>query len=164
MFGSGLWLWNAVLVAVSAADPVDVVGAFGAGESRVHFFYVDAAVRHLRMAGFAGGGRVLVVSGVTGETTDALVDTDGGAIVAGTDLRTPVICSGDCGGFRLARCVALVAEGLSLIGTYFYPAGTVGQLRKREQPDGEVHLLAAIIGGQRIWRRGHCGGDVLGRL
>ena len=112
-------------MAVGTADPVDVVEAFGAGEGRVHFLDVDAAVGHLRMAGFAGGRGVLVVAGVAGEAADAFVDADGGAVVTGADLWTPVICSGDCGAFRLARRVTLVAEGLALVGTDLYHAWTV---------------------------------------
>ncbi len=115
---------DAVLMAVGAADPVDVVGAFGAGEGRIHLLDVDAAVGHLRMTGFAGGGGVLIVSGVAGEATDALVDADGGAVVARSDLRTPVICSRDGGGVRLARCVALITERLALVGTDFHCACT----------------------------------------
>ena len=126
----GLWFGDAVLVAVGAADPVDVVGTFGAGESRVHFFDVDAAVGHLRVAGFAGGGCVLVVSGVAGEATDALVNTDGRAVVAGADLRAVVIGGSDGVGLRLARRVALIAERLALIGADFYCAWAVGELRK----------------------------------
>ena len=121
----GFDLWNAVPVAVGAADPVDVVGAFCAGEGRVHLFDVDAAVGHLGMAGFAGGCRILVVAGVAGEATDALVDASGGAIIARADLRTVMIsCShGVCLG--LARRVALIAERLALVGTAFHRARTV---------------------------------------
>ncbi len=126
----GLWFGNAVLVAVGAADPVDVVGTFGAGESGVHFFDVDAAVRHLRVAGFAGGCCVLVVSSVAGETTDALVNTDGSAVVARADLRAVVISSRDGVGLGLARRVALIAERLALIGADFYCAWAVGELRE----------------------------------
>ena len=86
-----LWHWNAVLMAIGAADPMDVVSTPGAGEGRVHFLDVDAAVGHLRMAGFAGGGGVLVVSAVAGEAADAFMDADRGAVVPGADLRTPVI-------------------------------------------------------------------------
>lgn len=123
---SGFEFWDAVLVAVGAADPVDVVGAFGAGESGVHFLYVDTAVRHLRMAGLAGCGCVFIVAGVAGEAADAFVNADGGAVVAGSELRTPMIRSGDGGGFRLARRVALIAEGLALVGTDLHGAGAVG--------------------------------------
>ena len=42
-----------MLVAVSTLDPVNVVRAFGVGEGGIHFLNVDAAVRHLRVAGFA---------------------------------------------------------------------------------------------------------------
>ncbi len=155
--GYGLWLWDAVLVAVGAADPVDVMRAFGAGESGVHFFDVDAAVRHLRVAGFAGGCCVFVVAGVAREATDALVNADGGAVVARTDLGSVVIGSRDGVGLRLARRVALVAERLALIGADFYRACAIGQLREREQADGEVHLLAAVKDRKRICCGGECG-------
>lgn len=82
MLGDRFRLWNAVLVAVFAADPVDVVGTLGSGKCRVHFFYVDAAVGHLGVAVLAGGSGVFVVAGMAGETADALVNTDGRAVVA----------------------------------------------------------------------------------
>ena len=75
------------------------------------------------------------------------------AIVAGADLRAPVIGGRDSVCLRLTRRVALVAEGLPLIGTDLHGARSVGQLRKRQQPDGKMHLLAAIEDGQRICRR-----------
>ena len=59
---SGLLLRNAVLMAVSAFDPVNVVCARGAGEGRVHLLDVETAMGHLRVAGLAGGARVLVMS------------------------------------------------------------------------------------------------------
>ncbi len=51
--GDGVWFGGAMFMAVSAADPVNVVGAFGAGEGGVHLLNVDAAVGHLRVTGFA---------------------------------------------------------------------------------------------------------------
>ena len=91
MPGGDFWLGDAVLVAVGAADPVDVVRAFGIGEGGVHLLDINAAVGHLRVAGFAGCGCILVVAGVAGETTDAFVNSHGCAVVAGGDLRAPVI-------------------------------------------------------------------------
>ena len=44
-----------MLMTVNAADPMDIVSASGAGECRVHFLDIDAAMRHLRVAGFACG-------------------------------------------------------------------------------------------------------------
>ncbi len=152
----GLWFGNAVLVAVGAADPVNVVGAFGADEGRVHLFDVDAAMGHLWMAGLAGGCGAFVVSSMTGEAANAFVDTDGRAVVAGSELRTVVICGRDGVGLGLARCVALVAEGLTLIGTDCYGARSVPELRKREQSCGEVQLLATVVEGDGVadWRSG----------
>ena len=71
-----------MLVAVCAFDPVDVVGAGGGGVGGVHFFDIETAVGHLRVAVFAGGAGVGVVAGVAGYATEAFVDTDGGAVVA----------------------------------------------------------------------------------
>ena len=112
-------------MAIGAADPMDVVSTPGAGEGRVHFLDVDAAVGHLGMAVFAGGSGVLIVSGVAGETADAFVYAHGRAVVARSNLRTPVVCRGDCGGLRLARCVALIAERLALAGADLHRARTV---------------------------------------
>lgn len=150
MLNRGLWFWNAVLVAVGAADPVDVVGAFGAGEGGVHLLDVYPAVGHLRVAGFAGCCGVLAVAGMTGETTDALVNAYGSAVVAGTELRAVVIDRCDGISLRLARRVALVAEGLALVGADLYGARAVGELWKREQANREVHLLAAVKDCERI--------------
>jgi len=146
-----------MLVAIGAADPVDVVGASGAGEGGVHLLDVDAAVRHLRVAGLAGGCCVFVVAGMACETTDALVNADGSAIVAGAELRTVVI--GRCDGisFRLAWRVALVAECLALVGADFYGPRAVGKFRESKLADSEVHLLAAVVDCERIgcqWERG----------
>ena len=121
----GLWLWNAVLMAVVAADPVNVVRALRVCESRVHLFDVDAAVGHLRMASLAGGGGVLVVPGVAGEAADALMDAHRRTVVARSNLRAPVILSGDGGSIRLARRVALIAESLALVGADLHCACTI---------------------------------------
>ena len=146
-----------MLVAVSTADPVDVVGASGAGEGGVHLLDVDAAVRHLRVAGLAGGCCVFVVAGMACETTDALVNADGSAIVAGAELRIIVIGRCDGVGVGLARSVALVAECLALVGADFYSARAFGEIRESKLADSEVHLLAAVVDCERIgcqWERG----------
>lgn len=153
----GFEFWNAVLVAVCAADPVDVVDAFGTGEGRVHLFDVNAAMRHLRVAGLAGSCCVFVVAGVAGETTDAFVNSYGSAIIAGAELRTVVIGRCEGSNFRLARRVALVAECLTLIGADFYSARAVGEIRKSKLADGEVHLLAAVKDCERIRCQGERG-------
>ena len=110
---------------VGASDPVNVVGAFPVGESRIHLLDVDAAMRHLRVAGFAGRCCVLVVADVAGKAADAFVDAHRRAVVAGANLRAPVICSGNGRSIRLARRVALIAECLALVRTDFYRARTV---------------------------------------
>src|ERR1700760_3061873 len=103
-------------MAVGAANPVNVVGAFRARESCIHLFDVDAAVGHLGMAVFAGGSGVLIVSGVAGETADAFVYAHGRAVVARSNLRTPVVCRGYSRSLRLAWGMALIAERLALVG------------------------------------------------
>ena len=75
-------LRHAFLMAVDAAYPMDVVLAASAGEGGVHFFDVNAAVRHLRMACFAGCPRVFIVSDVAGEAADPFMHALGSAIVA----------------------------------------------------------------------------------
>lgn len=114
-----------MLMTVNAADPMDIVSASGAGECRVHFLDIDAAMRHLRVAGFAGGCRVLVVPGMASEAADSLVNADGSAIVARADLWAIVICCSGCARFGLARRVALVAKRLPRIGTDLHRARTV---------------------------------------
>ena len=114
-----------MLVAVCAADPVDVMGALRICKTRIHLFDVDAAVGHLRMAGLAGGGSVLTVASVAGETADSLVNSDGRAVVARSDLGAPVICGSDGGRVRLARRMALIAERLTLVGTDLHGTCTV---------------------------------------
>jgi hypothetical protein len=114
-----------MLMTVGAANPVNIVGAFPVGESRIHLLDIDAAMRHLGMAGFAGRCCVLVVTDVAGNAADAFVDAHRRAVVAGSNLRAPVICSGDGGSIRLARRVALIAESLALVGTDFYRARTI---------------------------------------
>ena len=135
-------------MAIGAADPVNVVGAFSVGEGCVHGLHVDSAMGHLRMAGLAGRCGIFIVTGVTGETADSLVNADGRAVVAGADLRAVMIrgCNAVC--FRLTRRVALVTECLALIGTDPHRACAFRQLRKREKSHRKVHLLAAVIKGQ----------------
>ncbi len=80
----------------------------------------------------------------------------GRAVVAGSELRAPMICGGDGCSFGLARCVALVAEGLTLVGTDLYRAWSVPELRNRKQGCGEVQLLATVVEGNGVadWRGG----------
>ncbi len=75
-------LGNTVLVAISALDPVNVVRAFGVGESGIHLLHVNAAVRHLWMTSLARGARVFVVPVMTTEAAETLVDSHRGAIIA----------------------------------------------------------------------------------
>ncbi len=103
--------------------------------------------------------RVLVVAVVTGEAAQAFVHAHGRAVVAGADLRTPVICRGGGRSFGLARRVALVAESLALVGTDCYGARSVPELRNRKQGCGEVQLLAAVEEGERIADRRARNGD-----
>ena len=80
-----------MLVAVSALYPVNVMRTRGAQEGRIHFFRVDSAVRHLWMAGFAGGARILGVRGVATEAAQALVHAHRRAVVTRTRLHAPTV-------------------------------------------------------------------------
>ena len=73
---------NAVLMAVSAFDPMDIMCARGAGKGSIHFLDIETTVGHLRVAGLAGCARILRMPVVTGETTQSLMNTHGRAIVA----------------------------------------------------------------------------------
>lgn len=42
-----------MLVAIGAADPVNVVCAFGVGKGGIHLLDINAAVGHLRVTGLA---------------------------------------------------------------------------------------------------------------
>ena len=77
-----LELWDAVLMAVRAADPVNIVGALRIGEGGVHLLHIDAAVGHLRVARFARPGGILAVSIVAGEAADSFVNAHGRAVIA----------------------------------------------------------------------------------
>lgn len=112
-------------MAVCAANPVNVVGAFRAGECCVHLFDVDAAVGHLGVAVFARGGSVFIVACVARETADAFVHPNRRAIIARSNLRTPVVCGGYGSGLRLAWRVALIAQRLALVRADCYRARTV---------------------------------------
>ena len=71
-----------VLVTVGAFDPVYVVRARGAGEGRIHLLNVETAMGHLRMAGFAGRSRVLIVPIVTGKTAKPFMHSHRGPVVS----------------------------------------------------------------------------------
>lgn len=98
-------------VAVLAADPMDIVGAFGVEIGGIHFLDVETTIGHARVAVLAGRARVLIVSAVAGKTAEPFVDTDRGAIVARAELRSPIVERRGCTGIRLPRCVALIAQG-----------------------------------------------------
>ena len=95
-------------MAIDALDRMHVVGAFHAFERRIHGLNVDSAVGELRLTGRAGCSRRLAVLFVAGEATEALMNADRGAVVAGTDL-------GGC-----LWGVALVAKSLALVRAYLH--------------------------------------------
>ena len=68
----------------------------------------------------AASRRLLAVFFVAGETTEAFVDSDGRAVVAGSDL-----VAGLWG-------MALVAESLALVGADLDQASAFEHLRKRQ--------------------------------
>jgi hypothetical protein len=61
---------------------MNVVLAQRAGKGCIHFFHVEPAMRHLRMAGFARRPRVLIVAVMTRDAAQTLVNAYGCAIVA----------------------------------------------------------------------------------
>src|ERR1035437_5457882 len=81
-------LRNPFCVTVRATDPVNIVFAVRRGECGVHLHHVQAAVRHLRVAGGARGPGLLPVLRVAGQATDALVHADSGAVVAAPDRKS----------------------------------------------------------------------------
>jgi hypothetical protein len=102
-------------MAVRTFDEMNIVAACRTYESRVHLLYVEPAMRHLRMTGFARSKRTLIVAGMTGEATQSFVNAHRSAIVAGSHLRTPVICSSRRVGLGLQVTVAQPA----FVGTDF---------------------------------------------
>jgi hypothetical protein len=69
-------------MAVGALYPMDVVRA-GCAEIRgIHLLDIETAVGHLRMAGFARGACILIVSGMAGDTAQAFMDAYRSAIVS----------------------------------------------------------------------------------
>lgn len=119
-------------MAIRALYCVDIVRTLGVFECRVHRFDVDAAVGELRMASCAGRARGLSVLFMAGEATEAFMDSDGRAIIAGTDLRVSV------------GCVALVAERLALVGADLHRACAFKHVRERQTIQRDVVLLAAV--------------------
>ena len=89
------------------------------------------------MARYARCSRLLAVLLVAGETTEAFVDTDGCTVVARSDLAAGL------------RCVALVAEGLALVGAYFDGARAITHLREGQTRKRNVVLLATVKQCQR---------------
>ena len=141
-----------MLMTVCAPNPMDVVRALCVCEGGIHPFNVDAAMRHLRMAGLARGGRILAVTIVAGETAYAFMYTERGAVISGADLWSPMICCGESPCVRLPRGMALVAEGLALIGADLDAPRTIKQRRDREVPGAEMDLFTAI---EKCERRGN---------
>lgn len=140
---------DAVLMAIPAFNPVDIVGAGGVDVGCVHLLHIDAAVGHLRMACLAGGPRVLVVASVASEAAYAFVHADGGAVVPRTNLWTPRAGGGNGSRLRRARRMALVAECLTRVLTDGYQAGVIMELRNRKRGGFKVEGLAAVVEGQR---------------
>lgn len=119
-------------MAIGTFYEVDVVSAVFIIEGGVHFFHVQAAVGKTGMASGAGSAGLEPVLTVAGHAAEAFMYADGSAIVAGMELR-----SGQ-------RCMALITEGLTLVGTDFYGPGFVQHFGKREVGYGNVAEFAAI--------------------
>src|SRR5450631_1022739 len=89
------------------------------------------------MARGARCSRFLAVFFVAGETTEAFVDSEGRAVVAGVDLAAGL------------RGVALVAESLALVGADLDQASAFEHLRERKTGECDVILFATIKQSQR---------------
>ena len=143
---------NTLGMAVRALHPMDIVLAAGRSERGVHLLHVQAAIRHLRMAGGAGGPRLLAVLCVAGQATDAFVHAEAGAVVArfhlhvgdrarGTDSRTPAAGPGSSSlRARLPAC------GHGQFGQLEYSAASGG--RKARAKD--ARFLRGSWDGARI--------------
>jgi len=71
-------------MAIGALYGMDIVGAGEVGEGGIHLLDIEAAVGKTRVAGSAGGARLLSVLEVAGEAAQTFVYADGSAVVAGT--------------------------------------------------------------------------------
>jgi hypothetical protein len=137
---SGLRRWflgHALLMAVQTFHKVNVVAAGASFEGRIHLLDIQAAVGHLRMTSGAGSPGLLPVVLVAGQATDSFVDSHRRAIVSAAHLGS------------LYRCVALIAERLSRIGTRLdhpLPFLDPGQRQQRER---DVLLRTPIVKRQR---------------
>ena len=72
---------------------------------------------------------------VAGEAAQALMDSDGRSVIPGRDLSVSI------------GRVALVAEGLALVGTDLYRARAFEHVWKRKTIQRDVVLLAAVEKG-----------------
>ena len=97
---------------------MDIVGALGRFEGCVHRLDVAAAVGEPRVTICAGSARLLPVFFVTSQATETFVDSCRRAIIARSNLATR------------DGCVALVAEGLALVGADLDEAGALVHLRQ----------------------------------
>ena len=135
-------------MAIRALYPVDVVLAGGACEGCIHLLHIEPAMGHLRVTGFARSSRVLIVAAVAGEAAQPFMHAHRGAIVAGANLRAPLVC-GRCGPrFQTTGSMALVAERRSWIRAHGDYARAIVQLRKGERCGGNVRAFSAVEEGQ----------------
>jgi len=135
-------------MAVCALDPMDIVRAGGVEVGGVHLLYIDSAMGHLRMAGFARCLGVLIVAEVAGNAAQAFMHAHRRAVVAGAYLRTPVMRGGNGSGVGNARGVALVADGFALVFAHLYRAVAIIQFRNGKRDGGKVDALAAVKKGE----------------
>jgi len=135
-------------MAIAAFNPMNVVRACGAEVGRVHLFYVKTAVRHLGMAGLAGGASGLLMPVMARKTAQPLVHAEWRAIITRSGLHSPSVHGRRQSRLRRAGRVALVADRLPWILADMKDMGTVRHLRKGEVGRRKVHLLAAIIESQ----------------
>lgn len=122
---------------ILALNKMYVVCATRRFERCVHGFNVEPAVRQARVTLGAGGSCALIMSGVAGQATQALMHSHARAIIAGTGLESVI------------GRMALVAWRLTHIGRDANPPCSSDNLGKRQHLCAEMHLFAAIIETQR---------------
>ena len=156
-----LHLRHAMLVAIRALHPMNVVLARLVGEGSVHLLHFNSAVRHRRVTGGARRPRTLVVPIVARHAAQAFMHTHRRPVVSRTRLRPPVAISRNTLCLRQTRSMALIAESLPLVGTHLQLPRAIIKRRNRQRCHRKVHLLPAIKHAHGLMNRGTSNRDSL---
>ena len=92
----------------------------------------------------------MIVPAVAGEAAQPFMYTHRRAIVAGANLRAPLVCRGRSPRLKTARSMAFVAKRGPWIRAHGDCARAIVQLRNGERRGGNMLALAAVEKGQRI--------------